>query len=174
MKRLIILSAVFLIINSCSEESTFFDPTYFGDGFKGITFTGEGSPEAYKVDPTDWCSSVPYSLSKIEGGPKVDDEDPILPLYFSFGPAYPNPVIVSGAFNIHFSLPKSTHVYIYVINKDYKIINVVLNELKSAGTYLVSIHSNSLGPAGVYRVVFESEGIYCKGDIWVKGGLDYH
>ena len=174
MKRLIIIAAVFLFINSCSEESMFFDPTYFGDGFKGITFTREDGPESFKGDPTDWCSSVPYSLPKIEGGLKVDDEDPILPMFFSFGAAYPNPVIVSGAFNIPFTLPRSTHVYIYVINKDYKIINVVLNEWKEAGTYLVSIHSNSLGPAGVYRVVFESEGIYCKGDIWIKGSVDYH
>jgi len=174
MKRLIILSAVFLFINSCSEESTMFDPTYFGDGFKGITFTGEADPTPFKSDPTDWCSFVYYGLPKTEGGLKVDDQDPIIPMGYSFGAAYPNPVIVSGAFNIPFTLPKSTHVYIYVINKDYKIIKVVLNELKEAGTYLVSIHSNSLGPAGVYRVVFESEGIYCKGDIWLKGSVDYH
>ncbi len=174
MKRLLILSTAFLIINSCSEESTIFDPTYFGDGFKGITFTGEADPTPLKTDPTDWCSSIPFGLPKIDGGLKVDDEDPILPIYFSFGAAYPNPVIVSGAFNIPFTLPKSTHVYIYVINKDYKIISVVLNELKSAGTHVVSIPSKSLGPAGVYRVVFESEGIYCKGDIWVKGSIDYH
>lgn len=174
MKKLVIISTIFLLIISCSEESSLFDPTYFGDGFKGITFTGEADPTPFKGDPTDWCSFVSSGLPKIEGELKVDDEDPIIPMGFSFGAAYPNPVIVSGAFNIPFTLPKSMHVYIYVINKNYKIIKVLLNELKSAGTYQVSVHSSSLGPAGVYRVVFESEDIYCKGDIWIKGSLEYH
>jgi hypothetical protein len=174
MKKIIIIAAIFLLTISCSEENSMFDPTYFGDSFKGITFTGEDDPTPFKGDPTDWCSFVPYGLTKIEGKLKVDDEDPIVPMSYSFGAAYPNPVNVSGTFNIPFALPKSTHVYIYIINKDYKIIKVLLNELKSAGTYLISIHSSSIGPAGVYRVVFESEGIYCKGDIWIKGSFKYH
>lgn len=173
MKRLIIISAAFLFINSCSEESTLFDPTYFGDGFKGITFTAEDSPDILKADPTDWWPGGYSILGKTNDTKGISEEVPI-PLNYNFGAAYPNPVIVSGTFNIPFTLPRDTHVYIYVINKDYKIIAVLVNELKPAGTFLVSIHSNSLGPAGVYRVVFESEGIYCKGDIWIKGSVDYH
>lgn len=168
MKRLIIISAVFIFINSCSEESTLFDPTYFGDGFKGITFTAEDSPDPLKEDPTDWWPGGYVILGKTNHTKGTPTDIPV-PLNINFGAAYPNPVALNKSTNIPFSIPQQMNVYIYVINKDYRIIAVLVNNILQAGMHQVSLDTELIGVAGVYRVVFESEGIYCKGDVWIKG-----
>ncbi|MCC7004803.1 hypothetical protein IT397_02715 [Candidatus Nomurabacteria bacterium] len=169
MKRLIIIAVVFLMINSCSEESTMFDPTYFGDGFKGITFTAEDSPDPLKVDPTDWCTTYSNNFYKAEDDTSVDDEgNPIIGGVI-FGAAFPNPININGSTTIPFSLPFSTNVYIYVVNSDYQIITVLVNDLLQAGSYQVQFDSKVIGVSGVYRVIFESEYFFCKGDVWIKG-----
>lgn len=174
MKKIFIILLVCFLFISCSEDNSLFDPTYFGDGFKGITFTGEADPTPFKADPSDWCSYYPNNTTNLGGSTGGVDSSPVLPMGYSFGPAYPNPVVVKGSFNIPFNLPSSSHVYIYIINNDYKIVKVLVNGEKSAGTYLVQVSSEDIGPAGIYRVVFETGDIYCKGDIWIKGNVDYH
>ena len=158
MKHLIVLSAVFILITSCSEESSLFDPTYFGEGFKGITFTLEGGPEPIKVDPSDWCYYNPGNIDPGGG----------LPLGFSFGAAFPNPTYLGGYTTVPFTIPQSTAVYIYVINNQYQVVAVLVNEVLNAGSYQIQFDTNSIGATGVYRVVFETENVSCKGDIWIK------
>lgn len=153
MRILIIISTVFLLTTSCSDESSIFDPTYFGDGFKGITFTGENDPTPLKGDPSDWC------FSQRGGG---------LPLGYIFYPAYPNPVTLGSTTTLGFALPQESIVYLYIINNDYKIIIVLINSVLTAGRYEVMLDTNGIGLSGVFRVVFETENFYCKGDIWIK------
>jgi hypothetical protein len=156
MKRMILILLAIIFFNSC-EESTFFDPTYFAEGFKGITYTFEDSPEAIKSDPSDWCYGSSMNKETID--------TVILPGYFSFGPAYPNPT--SGSTNIMFTLPVVMGIRIYVINKDYQTIDILVDRVLNAGVYRYEYSTNRLTP-GIYRVVFESDKIYCTGDIWVK------
>jgi hypothetical protein len=170
MKRIIIISAIFLFINSCNEESTMFDPTYFGDGFKGITFTAEDSPDPLKADPTDWCSYSLGKLNNIEDDSGGVDENPgIIPMGFTFGAAYPNPIKINATTTIPFTLPSSTYVYVYVVNSDYQILTVLVNDFLQAGSYQVEFNSESIGVSGVYRVILETDNYYCKGDVWIKG-----
>ncbi len=164
MKHLIIFSAVFILVTSCSEESSLFDPTYFGEGFKGITFTLEDGPEPIKEDPSDWCYNFRENLNKIEGETGVED----IPLGYSFYPAYPNPVTLGRPTTLGFALPQESNVYLYIINNDYKIIRVLINSVLAAGRYEVMLDTNGIGITGVFRVVFEIENFYCKGDIWLK------
>ena len=167
MKKLLIISAVFLLINSCSEESSMFDPTYFGDGFKGITFTAEDSPYPLKEDPTDWCYGDSNNLFKTADD-TVIQVGGIPPTGYGFYPAYPNPITINRSTKIRYSLPVSTYVYIYVINKDYKVLAILVNREHSAGSYEVSLNADRIG-TGVYRVIIETEYFNCKGDIWIKG-----
>jgi len=153
MRSLIIFSTIVILITSCSDESSLFDPTYFGEGFKGITFTSEYSPEPIKADPTDWC------YSKTGGG---------IPLVYTFYPAYPNPVSLGRTTTLGFALPQESNVYLYIINKDYKIIRVLINSVLYAGRYEVNFDTNGIGITGVFRVVFETENFDCKGDIWIR------
>ena len=173
VKKLIIISTILLFINSCSEESSMFDPTYFGDGFKGITFTGEADPTPFKGDPTDWCSGANGILGKNNDTSGTDDGFPI-PLYFNFGAAFPNPITINESTTIPFAIPQQMFANIYVINKEYRVVAVLINRMLEPGSYQVELDSKQIGAAGVYRVVFESENIYCKGDIWIKGSLEYH
>lgn len=168
MKRLILLSAVFLFINSCSEESTLFDPTYFGDGFKGITFTAEDSPDPLKEDPTDWCTSYSNNFNKTMNDTDVTQISDLTPMGFGFYPAYPNPITIEGSTTIRYGLPESTHVYIYVVNSNYNKIAELVNREHTAGVYEVRLNANRIG-TGVYRVIIETDHLYCKGDIWIKG-----
>lgn len=174
MKKIFIIPLICLLFISCSEDSSFFDPTYFGDGFKGITFTGESDPTSFKSDPSDWCSYYPANLPGSGENTNVNENNSILPMGLSFGPAYPNPVTMRGSFSIPFNLPTTSHVYIYIINNDYRIVKVVVNKEKSAGVYIVHVSSDDIGPAGVYRVVLETDNIYCTGDVWIKGSEDYY
>jgi hypothetical protein len=155
MKNLLIITAAIILITSCSDESSIFDPTYFSDGFKGITFTGENDPTPFKSDPSDWCTN---------------EEGPIgnFLVTYSFYPAYPNPVTLGSTTTLSFAIPQDSHVYLYVINKEYRIIRVLMNTDLYAGVYQIYLDTNGIGAAGVYRVVFETENLYCKGDVWIR------
>ena len=171
MKRLIILSAVFLFINSCSDESTMFDPTYFGDGFKGITFTNEDGPDPMKEDPSDWYYTISYGQPKGQNtsGINIDVKGP---LGFRFGPAFPNPSNIDTGFSLGFAISSDKNVKIDIINKNYEIVSVLINDELSAGNYTVHIGNSIIATPGVYRIVMESEGFYSKGDVWVKGSAN--
>ena len=168
MKKIIFNLIILFAVISCSEESSLFDPTYFGDGFKGITFTGEADPTPLKADPTDWCSGSNEILGKPSGALGVDEEVPA-PMYINFGAAFPNPVKLNSTTTIPFAIPQQRLVNIYVINKEYRVVAVLLNRILEAGSYQITLDTKMIGIAGVYRVVFETENIYCKGDIWIKG-----
>ena len=166
MKKIILALTIFLLISSCNNYSTMFDPTYYGDGFKGITFTSEIDPTPLKVDPTDWCYSDSNSLPKV--GTDSVDTDIIAPSGFSFGAAYPNPTTLHSSINIRFTIPETTFVHISVINKDYNVVADLINDQLIPGTHLLTFDTKNIG-SGVFRVIFESDKFYCKGDIWIKG-----
>ena len=166
MKRLIIISVLFLLFNSCSKDDSMFDPTYFGDGFKGITFTLESGPEPMKADPTDWLYYISYNTHKVNGITKTDVEIKA-PNGYMFGPAYPNPTMVGYGFKIRFGVPRASFIYLYLINSDYRVIEVIVNSELEAGMY--ESHVESIGTPGVYRLIMETDGVYSKGDIWIKG-----
>lgn len=167
MKRLIIIAVVFLLINSCSDDSSLFDPTYFGDGFKGITFTNEDGPEPKKEDPTDWFYSISYNQPKGQNASGIDVEVKGIN-GFRFGPAFPNPSKLDRSFNLRFAIPKDMFVTIYIINKNYEIVTVLVNRELAAGTHEYWVENKILKTPGVYRVIMESEGFYSKGDVWIK------
>lgn len=167
MKRLIIFAAVFLLINSCSEDTSMFDPTYFGDGFKGITFTREEDPTPLKADPTDWYYSISYNQHKGQNTSGIDVEVKGIK-GFMFAPAFPNPSNINTGFSISFAIPQDLSVKIYIINKKYEIVSVLINDELPAGRHLLHIGNNIIAVPGVYRVIMESNGFYSKGDVWVK------
>ena len=164
MKKLILLIFSFILFNSCSSNDSLFDPTYLGEGFKGITFTFD-DPTPYKIDPSDWCYIQRFGKDK--GIELVDVEDPIVPTQYSVFPAYPNPSTLGGTVTLRFNLPEVANVFISVINKDYQVLTVLLNETLNAGVYFVELNTNIIG-SGVYRIVFETVKMECTGDIWIK------
>lgn len=159
MRYILFITAVIILITSCSDESSIFDPTYFGEGFKGITFTGENDPTPFKSDPSDWCSLPPVGIDP--------DSNIVIPITLTFSPAYPNPVKLGNTTTLSFTIPQSTLVYLYIINNNYKILAVLINDVLNAGSYQIQLDTEGIGATGVYRAVFETENIYCKGDIWI-------
>lgn len=167
MKRLIIIAVVFLLINSCSDDTSLFDPTYFGDGFKGITFTNEDGPDPLKADPTDWYYSISYNQPKGQNTSGIDVEVKGIK-GFMLAPAFPNPSYFDRGFTVRFAIPNEKYVSIYIINKNYEVVTVVVNSELETGTYECSIENKNLKAPGVYRVIMESDGFYSKGDVWIK------
>ncbi len=168
MKRLIIIAVVSFLINSCSDDNPLFDPTYFGDGFKGITFTLENSSTPIKPDPTDWYYSISYSQPKGQNTSGIEIEVKSI-RGLMFAPAYPNPSHIDRGFSISFAIPQDMNVKIYIINKNYEIVSVLINDELSAGRHLLYVNNNIIAVPGVYRIIMESEGFYSKGDVWIKG-----
>jgi hypothetical protein len=167
MKKLIILSAVFLLINSCSDDTLMFDPTYFGDGFKGITFTGETDPTPFKADPTDWYYSISNYQSKGQNTSGINiDIEPLKG--YMFAPAYPNPSYFDRGFHIRFAIPNEKYVSIYIVNKNYEVVTVLVNRELETGIYEYYIENKNLKAPAVYRVIMETDGFYSKGDVWIK------
>ena len=150
MPKMLLILLVFVSFSCKSDTFQLFDPTYFGEGFKGITFTNDDG-EILKEDSLDWCSEKNYLIGN-----------------YSFGPAYPNPIIQGDSFNLRFAIPKETFVKIYIINSNYENIQTVINSRKLAGIYSVRINTQKLIPS-IYRVVFISGLFSCSGDIWIKG-----
>jgi hypothetical protein len=144
-----------------------FDPTYFGDGFKGITFTGEDDPTPFKADPTDWYYSVSNYQPKEQNTSGINIEIKGVNGYM-FAPAYPNPSRFESGFSINFAIPNDMFVTIYIINKNYETVSVLENRELEAGRYLYWFENKNLKTPGVYRVIMETDGFYSKGDVWIK------
>jgi hypothetical protein len=157
MKKLLLSLAIFVLFNTCTEKPGFFDPTYLGEGFKGITFTLE-DPTPLGGDMSDWC----YSFNIYKGNIEIPP-----PTKFALYPAYPNPSVLGDTLNIIFSLPARSGANLYIMNKDQQVITVIANETLDVGNYYTGIDVRTIG-AGVYRVVFESGDFYCTGDVWIK------
>lgn len=109
-KRIFLIFLILLV--NCDEPEGPFDPTYFLDGFKGITFTDEFG-FILKIDPNDWCFPF-YDLGSSYTIPKS----------FSFYPAYPNPVTSDNSTTFQYSLPKSGYVEIVIKNNSSIIIKI--------------------------------------------------
>ncbi|MDP4197238.1 MAG: CHRD domain-containing protein [Bacteroidota bacterium] len=77
-----------------------------------------------------------------------------LPLSFSLSQNYPNPFNPST--NIRFSVPNSGLVNITIYNLLGQKVAVILNEVKTAGTYDVSYNASNL-PSGIYFYNMKAE-----------------
>lgn len=161
-KTYILIICIICLLNlSCADgddSRILTDPTYLGEGFKGITFT-TGSGEYWHngtVDPSDWCEM------NMEGEPTPDG----MGFYyqFKFGPAGPNPT--DGYGTIRASYPKKMHVKIFIINYKYEVMTVVADREAGPGNYSYQFNGSEW-PGGVYRAVIEADDIKCTGDIWI-------
>ncbi|HEX3074746.1 MAG TPA: hypothetical protein VHP30_14130, partial [Ignavibacteriales bacterium] len=88
---LIICCSALLSFSCHNDANSFSDPTYFGEGFHGITFTSEmgGYDPIGPVDPSDWCNVSLRSIYKgTDDSTGVEEEPVVAPASFSFGPAY--------------------------------------------------------------------------------------
>lgn len=161
MKYLKYFFPFFLISLSCSEGP--FDPTYLGSGFKGITYTGEWSPDIIgEEDPSDWCYAKRTSFYKTE----IDIN---VPVNFELFPAYPNPCKMGQSFRVEVAIPHEMYVELKVVDNNYKTVAGFTIEKKAAGVYLFEVNTEDLPGPGVYRVILETNNSYCKGDVWVQG-----
>lgn len=165
MKRLIIILASLVVIQSCEEEGDFFDPTYFMDGFKGITHTLEDSPQPFGGDPTDWCTECGSSNLVLKPD-SITHEEPI-PICFSFAPCYPNPTNVNGYTTLRYSLAAEMNIKIYMIDKHYNVLKVFIDRVHTPGTYEITCDLEGLAP-DVYRFIAETEYHFCKGDLLIQ------
>lgn len=165
MKRLIIIFVPFILLQSCSDKSSVIDPTYFMDGFKGITFTSEESPDILGGDLTDWCYSNVNPNWKL----KSDSVEVDIPGIkgFEFNPCYPNPANVNGYTNLTFALPVTQNIKIYMINKHNTILAILLDAELAAGRHLIRCDLTGL-PPDVYRFIAETEHHFCKGDLLIR------
>ncbi len=165
MKRLIIILASLVLIQSCEEEGMFFDPTYFMDGFKGITHTTEDSPDALGGDPTDWCTECGSSNLVLKPD-SITHEEPGVAC-FSFAPCYPNPTNVNGSTKLRYSIAEEMNIKIYMIDKHYNVLKVLVDRVHSSGTYEVTCDLTGLAP-DVYRFIAETDIHFCKGDLLIQ------
>jgi hypothetical protein len=166
MKRLIIIFVPFLLLQSCSSEEGIFDPTYFMDGFKGITFTGPESPESFGGDVTDWCSDcnpIPLPDAKNDS----TEISIVSRVCFSLEPCYPNPTSVDGYTNVRYSIAEEMNIKIYMIDKHYNVLIVLVDRVHSPGSYEVTCDLTGLAP-DVYRFIAETDIHFCKGDLLIR------
>ena len=165
MKRLLIIFVPFLLLQSCSSEEGIFDPTYFMDGFKGITFTGPESPESFGGDTTDWCTECGSSNLVLKPD-SITHEEPGVAC-FSFAPCYPNPTNVNGSTKLRYSIAEEMNIKIYMIDKHYNVLKVLVDRVHSSGTYEVTCDLTGLAP-DVYRFIAETDIHFCKGDLLIQ------
>lgn len=166
MKRLIIIFVPFLLLQSCSSEDGIFDPTYFMDGFKGITFTGPDSPEPFGGDATDWCSDCSF-FPLPDANNDSTEIDIVAPVCFSLEPCYPNPTSVNGYTKVRYSIAAAINIKIYLIDKHHTVLKVFIDRVHEAGTYEVTCDLTGLAP-DVYRFIAETEHHFCKGDLLIR------
>lgn len=165
MKRLIIILASLVVIQSCEEKGSFLDPTYFMDGFKGITHTAEDGPDPLAGDISDWCfpnwnedwlSKTDSTNTEIHG-----------PTGFAFYPCYPNPTNVNGSTKLRYSIAAEMNIKIYMIDKHYTVLKVFIDRVHMPGSYEITCDLEGLAP-DVYRFIAETEYHFCKGDLLIQ------
>jgi hypothetical protein len=169
MKKIIILVCLFFLLNSCNNENGPFDPTYFNEGFKGITFTSDDG-SVIKIDPEDWCYTNSDN-NKIFKSDSTIGSIPVRTQGYAFYAAYPNPCPITGSISLKFALPMESQVLVYILNKDREIATILVNERMAAGMYSIKVDAGRLIYPGVYRAVIETGDFKCYGDIWIKGGF---
>lgn len=166
MKRLIIILASLVIIQSCEEKGYFLDPTYFMDGFKGITLTAEDGPDPLGGDLTDWCTDCNnYQLPDVNSD--SSESEIVTPVCFSFAPCFPNPTNVNGSTKLRYSIAAEMNIKIYMIDKHSTVLKVLVDRIHEPGTYEVTCDLEGLAP-DVYRFIAETEYHFCKGDLLIQ------
>ena len=172
-KVFIFLIMVMVSLAGCSDEAGIFaDPTYANDGFKGITFTDVTGTPIGPVDESDWnlyvgTPSFAVSKESLESPPASASK--VLPDQFYVSEAYPNPT--KDVITFFFDTPIALEWSLYIIDDNYRV-------LKSFGSYSeagrVEINWDMRDESGkkladdIYRVIYEWEGLWGYGDIWVS------
>jgi hypothetical protein len=80
---------------------------------------------------------------------KIEKVDSNIPQEFSISDAYPNPFNPTTSFN--FSVPKSSHVTINIYNSLGQLVDNLVNDIKSNGTYKINWNASSFG-SGIYFI----------------------
>lgn len=117
----------------------------------GITETDESAELIGNIDENDWCTNA-------QDG-------------WALHPAYPNPT--NNSTTLIFSLAKMARVKLQIINKDKKVVKLLVDEFKPAGFFSVQWNlldnNDDRVKNGFYRVQFFVDGEFkCHGDIQVK------
>ncbi|MDQ3022726.1 MAG: T9SS type A sorting domain-containing protein, partial [Bacteroidota bacterium] len=102
--------------------------------------------------------SVPSEFAKTIGatgaiGPDNISTNPNLPKEYSLKQNYPNPF--NPVTNIHYELPFDNFVTIKVFDILGKEITTLVNEIKNAGSYIVSFNGSGLS-SGIYYYKIEA------------------
>ncbi|MEW6005567.1 MAG: T9SS type A sorting domain-containing protein [Stygiobacter sp.] len=125
------------------------------NSFYGIRLSGAGAPNARCSDlPANWYDiSVhrnieEYGFDTLFCSPtSVVEEEKELPTYFELYQNYPNPF--NPTTTIRFSLPKTEHVTLKVIDVLGREVAALVNEIKLPGFYEVIWVADTV-PSGVY------------------------
>ena len=144
MRRLILSSFVLLLLIAigCKTKLTGPEPPVI---YSGITNTGPDSPDPIgNIDPDDWYY------------PK----DSTAQAYFYVRPAFPNPT--GGWATLRYNLPTDETVKIWLDDPILKRTTILVNTLKRAGNYSISIdpsyHDSTLShtrPDGIFRLFIQ-------------------
>lgn len=118
----------------------------------GITETDETGPEPIgNIDENDWCSNLQDGWALL--------------------PAYPNPATENVSFR--YNLAFTFRVKLQIINKDKKVVRLLVDGLQQAGNYAVRWDLlNDKGNRvknGFYRAqLFIDDEFKCQGDVQIK------
>ena len=164
MKYLSLILFIYFFTGCTSESNEFFDPTYWSDHYKGITFTDKFGL-ILKNDPNDWCVEYGDPIDSSQIRPNVGT--------YTFIPAYPNPVNRNtDVLNIGFYTGEVSVIKIYISDIEYSIVKVIVDSTFNRGLYIIHWNlEDSLGrkvPGGIYRCFMKAADFSCHGDIWIK------
>ncbi len=108
--------------------------------FNDMDFAVNGCPSGWAVT----SSGAIYKMSILTG---ISGTSEIIPDNYSLKQNYPNPF--NPTTNINFSIPKSGLVTLKIYDMTGKEVATLVNEVKSAGSYLVGFNASNL-PSGAY------------------------
>lgn len=169
MKKSLVFACLFLtlIFQACGNKSTEPDDkgtdnsskvdSKTGADFSGITYTDETGINTGTEDKDDW------NMVLVSGDPAKDTSivivrdslHVVLPLEFSFLPAYPNPAD-NGNITIRFNLKVSSCVNLYICDKPGHVINTLIdNQQLLAGSYACSYQNTSITNKQILRAYLE-------------------
>jgi len=86
----------------------------------GITETNEVADLIGNIDENDWCPQQ-------NGTGVVED---------GMRPAYPNPT--NGSIQLPYQIVKQTRVKLQIINKDKKVVSLLVDAIQQAGSHIVT------------------------------------